>query len=88
VTASYQATGPDIYGAGRVQRSVVEMRAAIRQGNSGGPLVTAPGVAGGVVFGGSRIDPSVGYAISAPAAASVIQPGLGSSSAVSTGPCR
>ena len=36
------------------ERSVVEMRTQIRRGNSGGPLVVAPGTVGAVVFGGSQ----------------------------------
>jgi S1-C subfamily serine protease len=88
VAATYDAVGPDIYGAGRVSRPVVEMRAQIVQGNSGGPLVTAPGVAGGVVFGGSRADAGVGYAISAPTALASIGPAFGRTAAADTGPCR
>lgn len=88
VTASYEAIGPDIYGQGQVRRPVVEIRGRIEQGNSGGPLVTAPGVAGGVVFGGSRAEAGVGYAISAPAALASIGPALGRTAAVDTGPCR
>jgi S1-C subfamily serine protease len=88
VTASYEAVGADIYGQGQVRRPVVEIRAQIVQGNSGGPLVTGPGVAGGVVFGGSRTDAGVGYAISAPAALTSVGPALGRTAAVATGPCR
>ncbi|MGH2427471.1 MAG: MarP family serine protease [Candidatus Limnocylindria bacterium] len=87
VTASYDIVGPDIYGEGRVDRSVVEMRAEIRRGNSGGPLVIAPGVVGGVVFGASRTSPDVGYAIAATEAAARIGPAIGSTAPVGTGPC-
>ena len=87
VTASYEVVGPDIYGEGRVDRSVVEILAEIRQGNSGGPLIIAPGVVGGVVFGASQVSPDVGYAIAATQAATRVGPAIGSTTAVGTGPC-
>jgi S1-C subfamily serine protease len=70
-----------------VDRSVVEILAEIRQGNSGGPLVIAPGVVGGVVFGASQVSPDVGYAIAATQAATRVGPAIGSTTAVGTGPC-
>jgi S1-C subfamily serine protease len=87
VTAAHRITGPDIYGRGAHERSVVELRAAIRQGNSGGPLVVEPGVVGGVIFGGSRLSPEVGYAIGADEAAQRLGPFIGSTQAVGTGDC-
>jgi S1-C subfamily serine protease len=87
VTATYQVIGPNIYGEVGVERPVVEMRAQISQGSSGGPLVVSPGVVGAVVFGESRTAEDVGYAIAAPYAANRIRGGLGSTQRVSTGPC-
>lgn len=87
VTATHEVVGPDIYGEGRVEHSVVEMRADITRGNSGGPLVVAPGVVGGVVFGESRTAADVGYAISAPSAAASIGNATQRTAAVDTGPC-
>jgi S1-C subfamily serine protease len=87
ITATHQVPGPDIYGEGQHLRSVVEMRAAIQRGNSGGPLVVAPGVVGGVVFGASRIAPTVGYAIGADEATERVGPSIGSTVAVDTGAC-
>jgi S1-C subfamily serine protease len=66
---------------------VVEMRAAIQRGNSGGPLMVAPGAVGGVVFGASRIAPTVGYAIGSDEAVERIGPSIGSTAAVDTGAC-
>jgi S1-C subfamily serine protease len=88
VTATYDAVGPDIYGEDGVSRSIVEIQAEIQQGNSGGPLVTAPGTVGGVVFGASRADPEVGYAIPAPDAAARLALGLGRTEPTDTGRCR
>jgi S1-C subfamily serine protease len=87
VTATYDVGGPDIYGGGISERSVVEMRVQVRPGNSGGPLVVAPGVVGGVVFGASRTNPDVGYAIGADQAMASIGPFIGSTAPVGTGAC-
>ena len=87
VTATYDVPAPNIYGEGISQRSVVELTAVIRRGNSGGPLVTAPGVAGGVIFGASATAPEVGYAIGADEAVARIGPFIGSTAAVDSGAC-
>ncbi|HYI65542.1 MAG TPA: MarP family serine protease [Candidatus Limnocylindrales bacterium] len=87
VTASFRAGGPNIYGEGLSERSVVEMTAEIRRGNSGGPLVIAPGTVGGVVFGASRAAPEVGYAIGSDQALARLGPHIGSTAAVDTGAC-
>jgi len=87
VTAAYEISGPDIYGSGTSQRSVVELRSGIRRGNSGGPLIVAPGTVGGVVFGASRLNARVGYAIGADQATASLGPFIGSSAAVDTGAC-
>ena len=87
VTATYDITGPDIYGDGGHPHSVVELRAAIRRGNSGGPLVTSPGVVGAVIFGASRMSADVGYAIGADEARESVGPFIGSTAAVGTGAC-
>jgi uncharacterized membrane protein required for colicin V production len=87
VTAAYEIGGPNIYGDGIVERSVVEMRTQVRPGNSGGPLVVAPGVVGGVVFGASRTAADVGYAIGSDQALASIGPFIGSTTTVGTGGC-
>ena len=87
VTAAHDITGPDIYGDGAHTRSVVELRSGIRRGNSGGPLVVEPGLVGGVVFGASRINPEVGYAIGSDEAVERLGPFIGATAAVDTGAC-
>ncbi|MDQ2689224.1 MAG: trypsin-like peptidase domain-containing protein, partial [Chloroflexota bacterium] len=87
VTATYEIPGPNIYGEGQFTRNVIEMRAEIRRGNSGGPLVVAPGVVGGVVFGASRTAGDVGYAIGSDEAVERLGPYIGSTTAVATGGC-
>lgn len=87
VTASHDIAGPNIYGDGSFARSVVELRAEVRRGNSGGPLVIEPGLVGGVIFGASRINPAVGYAIGADEALERLGPFIGATAAVDTGAC-
>ncbi|GAA3778293.1 MarP family serine protease [Streptomyces phyllanthi] len=57
------ANGPDIYHRGTVHRDVYSLYATVRQGNSGGPLLTPDGKVYGVVFAKSLDDPDTGYAL-------------------------
>ncbi|ELP62421.1 MarP family serine protease [Streptomyces turgidiscabies] len=59
------ASGPDIYHRGTVRRDVYSLYATVRQGNSGGPLLTPDGKVYGVVFAKSLDDPDTGYALTA-----------------------
>ncbi|GAB2924983.1 MarP family serine protease [Streptomyces heilongjiangensis] len=59
------ANGPDIYHRGTVRRDVYSLYATVRQGNSGGPLLTPEGRVYGVVFAKSLDDPNTGYALTA-----------------------
>ncbi|MEV1019812.1 MarP family serine protease [Streptomyces sp. NPDC050264] len=58
------AKGPDIYHRGTVQRDVYSLFATVRQGNSGGPLLTPDGQVYGVVFAKSLDNAQTGYALS------------------------
>jgi S1-C subfamily serine protease len=87
VAGTYRATGRDLYGRQNVTRSIVELRAHIERGDSGGPFVLSDGTVGGVVFAQSRTDAGVGYALSPVAVADAIAPALGSRAAVPTGDC-
>ncbi|MGV4890439.1 MarP family serine protease [Streptomyces viridosporus] len=57
------ANGPDIYHRGTVRRDVYSLYATVRQGNSGGPLLTPEGRVYGVVFAKSLDDAETGYAL-------------------------
>ncbi|BFO13974.1 hypothetical protein SHKM778_03620 [Streptomyces sp. KM77-8] len=59
------ANGPDIYHRGTVRRDVYSLYATVRQGNSGGPLLTPDGEVYGVVFAKSLDDAETGYALTA-----------------------
>ncbi len=81
------AEGRDIYGRTTVERSILELRAEIDRGDSGGPFVLSDGTIGGIVFAESRADPQVGYALSPVDVAVRIAPSVGRTEAVGTGPC-
>jgi S1-C subfamily serine protease len=85
--AVYDATGLDVTGTHRVTRRLVELRAHVIPGDSGGPFLLVDDSVGGVVFAESRADPSVGYALSPEVVASRIAPAIGATQKVSTGPC-
>ncbi|MFD6226968.1 MarP family serine protease [Streptomyces sp. NPDC060232] len=63
VRGRINANGPDIYHRGTVRRDVYSLFATVRQGNSGGPLLTPEGKVYGVVFAKSLDDPNTGYAL-------------------------
>jgi S1-C subfamily serine protease len=87
VTGAYEATGRDIYGADRVRREIIELRAEIDRGDSGGPFVLVDGTVGGVVFAEARTDDQVGYALSGVAVWERIEPVIGRTKSVDTGDC-
>jgi S1-C subfamily serine protease len=87
VAGRYEARGRDIYGEAQVTRLILELRAEVEQGDSGGPFVLTDGTVGGVVFAESRADPDVGYALAATSVATRVAPAIGRTSAVDTGPC-
>jgi S1-C subfamily serine protease len=87
VSGAYAAEGRDLYGTTIVRRDILELRARIERGDSGGPFVLADGTVGGVVFAEARSDPGVGYALSPTSVASRIAGSFGRTGAVSTGAC-
>jgi S1-C subfamily serine protease len=65
VAARQLITGPNIYSDATVTRQIYVLRATVRPGNSGGPLLAPNGKVDGVVFATSTIDPATGYALTA-----------------------
>jgi S1-C subfamily serine protease len=80
-------TGPDIYESGKVTREVYTIRALVRSGNSGGPLVAKDGAVLGVIFAAAADDPQTGFAVTAAAAAPVADAGRSRTDGTSTGRC-
>ncbi|MEO7665140.1 MAG: MarP family serine protease [Candidatus Limnocylindrales bacterium] len=87
VTGTYVAEGLDITGTAKVSREIVELRAQVDPGDSGGPLLLTDGTVGGLVFAESRSDDTVGYALSPVSVAVAIRPSVGRTAAVDDGPC-
>jgi len=87
VAAAYDSQGLSVNGDSRVTRRIIELRARVRPGDSGGPLVLENETVGGVVFAESKVDPSVGYALSPLEVWGRVQPAIGRTAAVSTGRC-
>jgi len=57
--------GRDIYGSGLTRRTVLELQAIVRPGNSGGPFVLPDGRVAGMVFASSVRTSGIGYALAA-----------------------
>lgn len=78
---------PDIHHDDRVTREVYSLRAVVKQGNSGGPLISPQGRILGIVFAASQTDGETGYAMTANQVKSAAAKGIARTSAVDTGAC-
>jgi S1-C subfamily serine protease len=87
VTGAYPAKGRDIYDRSTVTRDILELRAVIDRGDSGGPFVLSDGTIGGLVFAEARTDPEVGYALAPTQVATRVRPAIGRTDPVETGDC-
>jgi S1-C subfamily serine protease len=66
IGGSTEATSPDIYQTAQVTRQIYSLRADVRQGNSGGPLLNpSNGHVYGVVFAAATSVADTGYALTA-----------------------
>src|SRR6266516_1498412 len=63
VVARTTAVGRDIYSSSLARREIYVLRARVRKGDSGGPVVDRSGRPIGVVFAASTVDPQEGYAL-------------------------
>jgi S1-C subfamily serine protease len=82
-----QAVGRNIYDNAIVTRSIYELQAVVRPGNSGGPLVTPNGQVVGVVFAMSTVNGDVGYALTSAEIAPDVNAAKSSNHQVSTQSC-
>jgi S1-C subfamily serine protease len=87
IRAIQQARGPDIYQRAQVTREVYAVRAPVRPGNSGGPLLAPDGRVYGVVFAAAADDPDTGYALTAAEVAADAAAGRGATEPVSSQGC-
>jgi S1-C subfamily serine protease len=55
--------GPDIYQSSQLTRQVLTLKAEVRSGNSGGPLLAVDGSVYGVIFAAAVDDPDTGFAL-------------------------
>jgi S1-C subfamily serine protease len=79
--------GPDIYEETTVVREVYTIRAKVRSGNSGGPLLDSSGRLLGVIFAAAVDDPETGFVLTANEAQAVAQASATRIAQVSTGGC-
>lgn len=80
--------GPDIYDQGTVTRDVYTVRAVVRSGNSGGPMIAPDGRVLGVVFGAALDDSETGFVLTGDQVAAALTVAAGDSSrSVDTGDC-
>lgn len=65
ISGRIELPGPNIYDDQTVHRDVYTVRALVRAGNSGGPLIDTNGRVLGVVFGAAVDDSDTGFALTA-----------------------
>ncbi|MCU1624222.1 MAG: Colicin production protein [Frankiales bacterium] len=87
VRGTQQAKGPDIYQRKTVVREIYALRARVRPGNSGGPLVSPGGRVYGMVFAAAADDPQTGYALTAAEVSGDASQGRSATASVSTQGC-
>ncbi|HEX9042599.1 MAG TPA: MarP family serine protease [Trebonia sp.] len=81
------AVGPDIYQTGTVKRQIFEIRADVKPGNSGGPLLSTSGKVYGVVFAAAVDTAHTGFALTASEVAADARLGAGQTDPTTTMGC-
>jgi uncharacterized membrane protein required for colicin V production len=79
--------GPDIYNASTVVRNVYTVRAVVRSGNSGGPLLDGSGQVLGLVFGAAVDNDETGFVLTDEEIADDVATASSRNVEVSTGAC-
>jgi S1-C subfamily serine protease len=87
IGSEQSANSPDIYQARTVTRDIYAIRAVVRPGNSGGPLLTPGGAVDGMVFAAAVDLPDTGYALTGTEVASDMNAGRTETAPVSTQGC-
>jgi S1-C subfamily serine protease len=81
------AQGPNIYETSTVTRQIYQIRAVVKSGNSGGPLLSPAGSVDGVVFAAAVGVSDTGFALTAAEVSADASAGEQLTTAVSTGAC-
>lgn len=81
------ARGMDIYSRDTVTRTVYVLRATVRQGNSGGPLVDTNGRVRGMIFAAAQNNPEESYALAETEIFRATRRAQGRTAAIRTGDC-
>jgi S1-C subfamily serine protease len=87
IAARQTVSSPNIYSDAVVDRDVYAIRALVRPGNSGGPLLGRDGTVYGMVFAASTTEPDTGYALTAAEVGRDATAGASATSAVGTDNC-
>ncbi|MFE9244787.1 MarP family serine protease [Nocardiopsis sp. NPDC006938] len=87
VRAKQTAQGSDFYHAQQVSREIYQVRAVVRPGNSGGPLLAPDGTVYGVVFAAATNEDETGYVLTADEVADNAATGLTATAEVSSQTC-
>jgi S1-C subfamily serine protease len=88
VRGTQDTTSANIYQHGSVTRQIYAIRAVVRPGNSGGPLLATDGRVYGVVFAASTDSKDTGYVLTAAEVAPDAHAGAAATQPVSTQSCR
>lgn len=88
VGAAETASGPDIYQTSQVVRDIYPVRAVVRPGNSGGPLLAPDGSVYGMVFAAATSIPDTGYALTGSEISADLAAGLRGTRPVALGTCQ
>ncbi|MFC4564011.1 MarP family serine protease [Nocardiopsis mangrovi] len=87
IRAEQTAQGPDFYHSQQVSREIYQVRAVVRPGNSGGPLISPDGTVYGVVFAAATNEEETGYILTADEVAENAATGITATAPVSTQAC-
>jgi S1-C subfamily serine protease len=87
VRSMIRLKGPNIYDDGEVTREVYTVRAVVRSGNSGGPMLAPDGRVIGVVFGAALDDQETGFVLTVDQVSGAVQAASNLRREVDTGNC-
>lgn len=87
ILEAFKARGRNIYNQGETEREVYSIKADVKPGNSGGPLVDKDGNVIGIVFAESTSYDQVGYALTMDQVIDIFNQAKDHGKVVSTGSC-